>query len=73
MGCLSLGVKLGGLAHETFMSKLKQHDNNSNKNRGGQAKTVATFATALLLTEEWWSNGDSNPGPPACKAGTLAN
>lgn len=21
----------------------------------------------------WWSNGDSNPGPPACKAGALAN
>jgi hypothetical protein len=45
MGSLSLGVKLGGLGHETFMSKLKQLDNNSNKNRGGQAKSVATFAT----------------------------
>ena len=22
---------------------------------------------------EWWSIGDSNPGPPACKAGALAN
>lgn len=21
----------------------------------------------------WWSDGDSNPGPPACKAGALAN
>ena len=21
----------------------------------------------------WWSNGDLNPGPPACKAGALAN
>jgi len=49
MGSLSLGVKLGGLGHKTFMSKLKQLDNNSNKNRGGQAKSVATFATTSLL------------------------
>jgi hypothetical protein len=46
---LSLGVKLGGLGHKTFMSKLKQPDNNSNKNRGGQARSVARFATILLF------------------------
>jgi hypothetical protein len=44
---------------------------------------VATFTTILYLflaTQAyaffvlfWWSNGDSNPGPPACKAGALAN
>ena len=28
-----------------------------------------TVLTALNL----WSYGDSNPGPPACKAGALAN
>ena len=27
----------------------------------------------LLSAKFWWSNGDSNPGPPACKAGALAN
>ena len=26
-----------------------------------------------LQNLKWWSVGDSNPGPPACKAGALAN
>ena len=29
-----------------------------------------TFCGGLF---SWWSNRDSNPGPPACKAGALAN
>jgi hypothetical protein len=63
MGSLSLGVKLGGLGHETSMSKLKQPDNNSNKNRGGQAKGVATFATALLLIKTGGAMGIRTPDP----------
>ena len=63
MGSLSLGVKLGGLGHKTFMSKLKQLDNNSNKNRGGQAKSVATFATTSLLNNRGGAMGIRTPDP----------
>ncbi len=53
--------------------------------KGGKAKTLAFRSSHLdIFTKEkahiwrrglflWWSNGDSNPGPPACKAGALAN
>lgn len=53
---------------------------NSKNNRYGQAYSDAKFATLLSVFElifvcsvVWWSVGDSNPGPPACKAGALAN
>jgi hypothetical protein len=46
---LSLSVKLGGLVHEAFMSKLKQPSNNSNKNRGGQASSAVIAATIWHL------------------------
>ena len=36
----------------------------------GQNKKKTHIMMSLFL---WWSNGDSNPGPPACKAGALAN
>ncbi len=36
----------------------------------GQNKKKTHVLMSLFL---WWSNGDSNPGPPACKAGALAN
>jgi hypothetical protein len=29
--------------------------------------------TGPHIREPWWSYGDSNPGPPACKAGALAS
>ncbi len=36
-------------------------------------KLITTCALTPQNQNVWWSYGDSNPGPPACKAGALAN
>ena len=38
-----------------------------------RARRALSVDTSKAPSIVWWSVGDSNPGPPACKAGALAN
>ena len=50
--------------------KLAAHTFGNNLGRNNSWWSSLGFRLSYPI---WWSVGDSNPGPPACKAGALAN
>ena len=62
--------------HNNHYKKIKEHmPSGTDLLAAGDQRRAHTYPDFMTIKEQKtpWSYGDSNPGPPACKAGALAN